>query len=117
MDECACTWRISGESGEVDAVGTVISRRYATLWYGSHCLAYSRTQDATGNTLLRLQTVGHLLPAGFEAPILVLGDGGNVAQQLIARDSGGEGAERVQRLGRALFDEVARSIDLEAQQS
>jgi hypothetical protein len=117
MDECACTWRIAGESGEGDAVGAALSRRYATLWYGSHCLAYSRTQDDTGNTLLRLQTVGQLLPASFQAPILVLGHGGDAAQRVIAPGSADEGVERVRRLGRALFDEVARSIDLKAQRS
>jgi hypothetical protein len=112
MDECAYLWRIAGEPGRGDAVGEALSRRHATLWYGSHCLTYSRTRDAAGNVLLRLQEVGQLLPAGFEAPVLVLGEGREAAQQVIA--PGGEGDEMIGRLGRALFTEVARSLDLEA---
>lgn len=113
MDECECTWRIAGESGGSDAVGAALSRRHATLWYGSHCLAYSRMHDEAGNLVLQLQAVGHRLPADFEAPILMLSDDGDATQQLIA--PGSEGAEVVQRLGRALFAEVARAFDFEAQ--
>ena len=117
MDECASEWRIAGEPGGGDAVEVALSRRGATLWYGSHCLTYSRTHDAAGNFVLRLQEVGHLLPAGFEAPVVVLSDGGDAAQQLIAPGSEGDGAGLVEHLGRALFTEVARSFDLEAQRS
>ena len=85
--------------------------------YGSHCLAYSRTHDAAGNFLLRLQAVGHLLPVGFEAPVLVLSDGGDAAQQFIAPDGEPGGDEAIQRLGRALFAEVACTLDLEAHQA
>ena len=114
MDEGAFTWRIAGEPGDGDAVGAALSRSHATLWYGAHCLTYSRTHDATGNFLLCLQSVGHLLPAGIEEPILILSGGGDAAQQLIAPDDEGDGTEMVQRLGRALFAEVAHSLDLEA---
>ena len=117
MNECTDTWRIAGDPDSCDAVGVALSRPHATLWYGSHCLTYSRTHDAAGNFLLRLQEVGQLLPAGFETPVLVLGDGGDAAQQLVAPDGEGDGAEMVQRLGRALFAEVARSFDLEAGRS
>ena len=117
MDDCACEWRLAGEPGGGDAVEAALSRRHATLWYGSHCLTYSRTHDAAGNFLLRLQAVGQLLPAGFEAPILVLSEGGDAAQQLIAHSSEGDGAGLVESLGRALFTKVARSFDLETQRS
>jgi hypothetical protein len=115
MDEGACTWRMAGEPGGRDAVGAALTRSHATLWYGSHCLSYSRTHDVAGNFLLRLRAVGDLLPAGIEAPILVLSDGGDAAEQLIAPEGEGEGTETVQRLGRALFAEVARALDLQAQ--
>ncbi len=118
MNERAHTWRVAGMSGSSDAVAVALSRRHATLWYDSHCLTYSRTRDSAGNFLLRLQEVGRLLPAGFGAPVLVLGDGDAAAsQQIIAPEGEGEGAEMVQRLGRALFAEVARSFDLEASRS
>ena len=117
MNERAHTWRVAGVAGSSDAVGVALTLRHATLWYDSHCLTYSRTRDSAGNFLLRLQEVGRLLPAGFEAPVLVLGDGDTTAQQIIASEGEGEGAEMVQRLGRALFAEVARSFDLEASRS
>ncbi len=117
MDDGVRTWRLAGNPGSGDAVGAALSRLHATLWYGPHCLTYSRTKDVAGNFLLRLRAVGHLLPAGFEAPVRVLGDDGAAAQQLIAPGSDGEGAGAVQRLGRELFAEVARSLDLEAQRS
>ena len=47
--------------------------------------------------------------------MLVLSDDGTAAQQLIAPDSEGDGAEVVQRLGRALFADSAHAADLEAQ--
>ncbi len=100
MNERERRWSIAGEPGSEDAVAA-LSRGRATLWYGSHCLAYSRTHDDAGNFLLRLQAVGHRLPADFEAPILVLGDGGETAQQLIAPDGERAAADVVQHLGRA----------------
>ena len=109
MDECPCTWRIAGEPGQGDAVGAALSRGQAPLWYGPRCFAYSCGSDESGNYLLRLQAVGHLLPAGID--VLVLSDDGAPAQQLIAPD--GEG-EVVQRLGRALFADAAQTADLEA---
>jgi hypothetical protein len=115
MDDSSCAWQIAGEAWHGDAVGAALSRPHATLWYGPHCLCYSRTHDAAGNFLLRLQSVGHLLPAGIEAPVLVLRDHGPAAEQLIAPEGGRQGTQVVQRLGRALFAEVARSLDLEAQ--
>ncbi len=115
MDEFECTWRLAGEPGSEDAVGAALSRSRATLWYGSRCLTYARSQDPAGNHRLRLQVVGHLLPAGFEAPVLVLSDEGGAAEQLIASGSEGEASEVVQRLGRELFAEVAGALDLEAQ--
>ena len=115
MDGFERRWRLAGEPGSEDAVGTALSRSRATLWYGSHCLTYSCGQDAAGNHCLRLQAVGHLLPAGFEAPVLVLSEEGSAAEQLIASGSAGDASEVVQRLGRELFAEVARALDLEAQ--
>ena len=112
MDECPCTWRIAGEPGQGDAVGAALSRGQATLWYGPRCFAYSCGRDESGNYRLQLQAVGHLLPAGIDAPVLVLSDDGASAQQLIAPD--GEG-EVVQLLGRALFADAARTADLEEQ--
>ena len=114
MDDCECMWRIAGEPGSEDAVGEALSRSRATLWYGSRCVTYSRTRDAAGNHLLRLRAVGHLVPTGLEAPVLMLSKHGSAAQQSIAPDGEREGAEVAQRLGRALFAEVARTLDLEA---
>jgi hypothetical protein len=113
MDERASMWRIAGEPGDGDAVRTALSRSHATLWYGPHCLTFSCTRDVAGNFLLRLAAVGRLLPVGFESPVLVLIDDGDAAQQVIAPDDECEGAN-VLRLGRALFTEVAQSLDHEA---
>jgi hypothetical protein len=114
MDECDCEWGIAGEPGSGDAVGTVLTRSHATLWYGPRCFAYSRTQDEAGNFLLRLQAVGRFLPVGLDAPVLVLTEDSCRAEQLIAPDAGRGDAQAVQRIGRALFADVARTVDLEA---
>ncbi len=115
MDDCGCEWRIAGEPGGVDAVASALSRGYATLWYGPRCFSYSRTHDEAGNLLLRLQSVGQLLPVGFEAPVLVLSDDGCAAEQIIAPDDGRGDVHMLQRLGRALFADAARTADLETQ--
>lgn len=113
MDGSDCEWRIAGEPGSGDAVGAALTRSHATLWYGPRCFAYSRTHKEAGNFLLRLQAVGRFLPVGFDAPVLVLTDDGCGAEQLIAPDAR-RGDAAVQYLGRALFAEVARVVDLEA---
>ena len=115
MDACECEWTIAGESGSGDAVGAALTRSHATVCYGPRCFAYSRTRDEAGNFLLRLQSVGQLLPGGFEAPVLVLTEDSCGAEQLIPPDGGGESADAVHRVGRTLFADVARAVDLEAQ--
>ena len=114
MDECECVWRIADEPDGGDAVEAALCRSHATLWYGTHCFAYTRTDDGAGNFLLRLQAVGHLLPVGFEAPVLVLTEDGRRAEQIIAPDGEPGDSEVVRRLGRALFADVGRTVDLEA---
>jgi hypothetical protein len=115
MDERRCEWTIAGDPGSGNAVSAALTRSHATLWYGPRCFAYSRTHDEAGNFLLRLRSVGQLLPVGFEAPVLVLTEDGCSAEQIIAPDAGRGDPQVFQRLGRALFDDVARAVDLEAQ--
>ena len=62
--------------------------------------------------------MGHLLPAAIEAPVLVLSDGGDAAEQLIAPDREGDDAEPSSASGgrclRSRLDAAGMTHDLRA---
>ena len=111
MDVHRSTWRLAGEPDCRDAIEAALARTHATLWYGSHCFEFERHRDEGGNSRLRLEEVGRRLPSHPESPVLVLAHGGCCAEQTIL---GADPDEHLLRLGRALFADCSRAVDVEA---